>query len=320
MRKLYSPIEPYNKGRLKVSQLHAINYEQSGNPHGKILLLLHGGPGAGSRDWYRQYFDSRKWRIITFDQRGCGKSTPHGELTDNTTWDLVNDIEKLRKHLDVEKWVISGGSWGCTLSLAYSQSYPENCQGLILYGIFLCRQSEIRWLYQQGASYIYPDIWQEYLKSIPLEERENLLLAFYKRLTSRSKITRINAARTWTIWEATISKLIVPPKIEKISVPAAFAEALARIECHYFINKGFLKSENQLIKGINKIRHIPGIIIQGRYDMVCPMITAWELHKAWSEAELIIVPDSGHSLREPGMADAIIEAGNRFATLQSKLK
>lgn len=315
MKKLYALTKPYNKGRLKVSQLHTVYYEQSGNPHGKTLLLLHGGPGGGNRDWYRQYFDPQKWRIVTFDQRGCGKSTPHGELENNTTWDLVNDIERLRNHLDIEKWVVFGGSWGSTLSLAYSQFFSDNCKGLILHSVFMCRRSEILWLYQHGASCIYPDVWQEYIEFIPLEERKNLLLAFHKRLTSESKITRINAAKTWTIWEATISTLITPPKIEKISVSARFAEALARIECHYFVNEGFLKSENQLIEGIDQIRHIPGIIIQGRYDMVCPIITAWELHKAWPEAEFVVVPNSGHSLREPGTINAVIEAGDRFSKL-----
>jgi proline iminopeptidase len=315
MRDLYPPIEPYNQGKLKVSELHTIHYEESGNPQGKPVIFLHGGPGGGSVPMYRQYFDPQQYRIVMFDQRGCGQSTPYAELRDNTTWDLVRDIEKLREHLKIDRWVVFGGSWGSTLALAYSQTHPDRCKGLILRGIFMLRPSEIRWFYQEGASYIYPDAWSEYLKPIPFEERGDLLSAFYKRLTSEDREIRLEAARAWSVWEASTSKLI-PSAASKVSFGMAeFAEAFARIECHYFVNKGFFKSENQLLENVERIRHLPGVIVQGRYDVVCPMITAWELHQVWQEAELIVIPDAGHSVSEPGIKDALIRASDRFAAL-----
>ncbi len=315
MRELYPPIEPYNQGKLEVSQLHTIHYEESGNPQGKPVIFLHGGPGGGITPMYRQYFDPQKWRIVIFDQRGCGQSTPYAELTENTTWDLVEDIEKLRKHLKIDKWVVFGGSWGSTLALAYSQTHPDSCKGLILRGIFMLRQAEIHWFYQEGASYIYPDAWQEYLKPIPPEERHDLLSAFYKRLTSEDKNIRLEAARAWSVWEASTSKLIPSENSKQRFGEAEFAEAFARIECHYFVNKGFFKTETQLLDNVDRIRHLPGVIVQGRYDVVCPMITAWELHQAWQEAEFIVIPDAGHSVSEPGIKDALITASDRFADL-----
>ena len=315
MRDLYPPIEPYNQGKLKVSQLHTIHYEESGNPQGKPVIFLHGGPGGGITPMYRQYFDPQQWRIVMFDQRGCGQSTPYAELRENTTWDLVSDIEKLRQHLDIEKWVVFGGSWGSTLALTYSQTHPDSCKGLILRGIFMLRMSEIRWFYQEGASYIYPDAWEEYLKPIPPAERDDLLTAFYKRLTSKDKEIRLEAARAWSVWEASTSKLIPSQTSKDRFGMAEFAEAFARIECHYFVNRGFFERENQIIENIDRLRHLPGVIVQGRYDVVCPMKTAWELHRAWSEAELIIVPDAGHSVSEPGIKDALIQATDRFAAL-----
>ena len=315
MRDLYPPIEPYERGKLKVSELHTIYYEESGNPQGKPVIFLHGGPGGGIVPMYRQYFDPQQWRIIFFSQRGCGQSTPYAELRENTTWDLVDDIEKLRKHLDIAAWVVFGGSWGSTLALAYSQTYPESCKGLILRGIFMLRTSEIRWFYQEGASYIYPDAWEEYLQPIPLEERDDLLSAFYKRLTSEDKQTRLAAAKAWSVWEASTSKLIPSAASKQRFGMAEFAEAFARIECHYFVNKGFFKRENWLLENIDRIRHLPGVIVQGRYDVVCPMKSAWELHRAWSEAEFIVIPDAGHSVSEPGIKDALIRATDRFAAL-----
>ena len=315
MRDLYPPIEPYNEGKLKVSELHTIHYEQSGNPQGKPVIFLHGGPGGGISPMYRQYFDPEQWRIIIFDQRGCGQSTPYAELEENTTWHLVSDIEKLRQHLEIDRWVVFGGSWGSTLALVYSQTHPEPCKGLILRGIFMLRSSEIRWFYQEGANHIYPEAWQEYIKPIPVEERGDLLSAFYRRLTSEDRQVRLEAARAWSIWEASTSKLI-PSAISKERFGMAqFAEAFARIECHYFVNRGFFKHENQLLANIDRIRSLPGIIVQGRYDVVCPMITAWELHQAWSEAELVVIADAGHSVSEPGIKDALIEASDRFAAL-----
>ena len=315
MRDLYPPIQPYNQGKLKVSDLHTIHYEESGNPQGKPVIFLHGGPGGGITPMYRQYFDPQQWRIVIFDQRGCGQSTPYAELKENTTWELVGDIEKLRQHLDIDKWVVFGGSWGSTLALAYSQTHPDRCKGLILRGIFMLRASEIRWFYQEGASFIYPDAWQEYIKPIPPAERGDLLCAFYKRLTSPDPQIRLEAARAWSVWEASTSKLIPSPASKASFGRAEFAEAFARIECHYFVNKGFLQSENQLLDHVDRIRHLPGVIVQGRYDVVCPTITAWELHQAWSEAEFILVPNAGHSVSEPGIKDALIKASDRFAAL-----
>ncbi|MBD2208695.1 prolyl aminopeptidase [Nostoc linckia FACHB-104] len=313
MYELYPPIEPYKKGYLQVSELHKIHFEESGNPQGKPIVLLHGGPGGGCPPFYRQYFNPEKWRLIMFDQRGCGKSTPHAELRENTTWDLVSDIERLREYLGIEKWAVFGGSWGSTLSLAYSQTHPERCSGLILRGIFMLRQKELRWFYQEGASYIFPDAWEEYLKPIPIDERDDLLTAYYHRLTSPDSNIRLEAARAWSIWEASTSRLFPDTALMQNFGKNDFAEAFARIECHYFINKGFLNSENQLLLNVDKIRHIPAVIVQGRYDVVCPMISAWELHQAWPEAEFIVVPDAGHSMSEPGIRSALIAATNKFA-------
>ncbi|AFY50787.1 proline iminopeptidase [Nostoc sp. PCC 7524] len=312
MRELYPPIEPYNEGKLKVSELHTIHFEESGNPQGKPIVLLHGGPGGGCPPYYRQYFYPEKWRLIMFDQRGCGQSQPHAELRENTTWDLVNDIEKLREHLNIEKWVVFGGSWGSTLSLAYSQTHPERCLGLILRGIFLLRQKELRWFYQEGASYIFPDAWEEYLKPIPVDERDDLLTAYYQRLTSPDLETRQEAARAWSIWEASTSRLFTDTQLMQTFGEDKFAEAFARIECHYFMNQGFLNPDNQLLLNVDCIRHIPGVIVQGRYDVVCPMISAWELHQAWPEAEFIVIPDAGHSMSEIGIRSALIEVTDNF--------
>ena len=315
MKDLYSPIEPYNQGKLKVSELHTIHYEESGNPQGKPVVFLHGGPGGGIVPMYRQYFNPQQWRIVIFSQRGCGQSTPYAELKENTTWDLVGDIEKLRQHLGIEKWVVFGGSWGSTLALAYSQTHPTSCQGLILRGIFMLRPFEINWFYQEGASYIYPDAWAEYIKPIPPEERDDLLTAFYQRLTSEDRQVRLTAAQAWSIWEASTSKLIPSTASQQRFARPEFAEAFARIECHYFINRGFFARENLLLENIDRIRHIPGVIVQGRYDVVCPMKSAWELHQAWPEAEFIVIPNAGHSVSEPGIRDALIRSTDRFANL-----
>ncbi|MDJ0902764.1 MAG: prolyl aminopeptidase [Xenococcus sp. MO_188.B8] len=312
MRELYPPIEPYNEGKLPVSSLHTIHYEQSGNPNGKPAIFLHGGPGGGITPMYRQYFNPEKWRIIIFDQRGCGQSTPYAELRENTTWDLVSDIEQLREHLKIEQWVVFGGSWGSTLALAYSQTHPERCQGLILRGIFMLRQKELRWFYQEGASNIFPDAWQEYLKPIPPEERDDLISAYYKRLTSEDHNIRLEAARAWSVWEASTSKLFPSEDTIKRFGEEEFAEAFARIECHYFVNKGFMATENQLLDNAYKISDIPGVIVQGRYDVVCPMITAWELHQVWPKAKFVVVGDAGHSISEPGIRDALIEATDNW--------
>ncbi|MEL6909928.1 MAG: prolyl aminopeptidase [Cyanobacteria bacterium J06629_2] len=315
MRDLYPPIEPYNQGKLQVSELHTIHYEESGNPQGKPVIFLHGGPGGGITPMYRQYFDPQRWRIVIFDQRGCGQSTPYAELRENTTWDLVGDIERLRQKLQIDRWVVFGGSWGSTLALAYAQTHPESCKGLILRGIFMLRPAEIRWFYQEGANHIYPDAWQEYLKPIPLEERGDLLTAYYQRLTSEDRDVRLEAARAWSVWEASTSKLIPSPVSKQRFGRAEFAEAFARIECHYFVNRGFFEREDQLLANVDRLSHLPGVIVQGRYDVVCPMISAWELHQAWQSAEFIVIDDAGHSVSEPGIKDALIKASDRFAAL-----
>lgn len=315
MRELYPPIEPYNDGYLQVSDIHTIYFEESGNPEGKPVIFLHGGPGGGITPMYRQYFDPQKWRIVIFDQRGCGKSKPYAELRENTTWHLVNDIEKLRQYLKIDKWVVFGGSWGSTLSLAYSQTHPQSCKGLILRGIFMLRQKELQWFYQEGTSYIYPDAWEKYLQPIPKDERDDLISAYYKRLTSENDEIRLEAAKAWSVWEGSTSKLLPSEETSKRFGEDKFAEAFARIECHYFVNKGFFQSENQLLNNVNKIRHLPAVIVQGRYDVVCPMITAWELHQVWPQAEFIVVPDAGHSMTEPGIKSSLLEATDKFSSL-----
>jgi proline iminopeptidase len=312
MRSLYPPIEPYLQSELSVSSLHTLYYEEAGNPNGKPVVFLHGGPGGGIVPIYRQFFDPAKWRVILFDQRGCGRSTPHAELAENTTWDLVADIERLRSHLSISNWTVFGGSWGSTLALAYAQTHPDKCNGLILRGIFMLRPKEIHWFYQSGASNIFPDAWEGYLAPIPAEEQDNLVAAYYKRLTSDDVAIRQEAAKAWSIWEASTSKLIPDTGLVERFGEGSFADAFARIECHYFINGGFFENPNQLIDNVDTIRHIPTVIVQGRYDVVCPMVSAWELHRAWPESELIIVEDAGHSATEVGITSALVEACDRF--------
>ena len=307
MRELYPEINPYNTFRLKVSDLHEIFVEESGNPNGKPVIFLHGGPGGGIEPVYRQYFNPDKWRIIIFDQRGCGQSTPHAELKDNTTWDLVDDIEKIREKLNIETWTVFGGSWGSTLSLSYSITHPNRCDALILRGIFLLRKKEINWFYQEGCSFIYPDAWEKYLSPIPEDERDDLVSAYYKRLTSDDDQVRIEAAKAWSIWEASTSKLFQSQKSLHSFDDSKVAEAFARIECHYFTNKGFFKTDNWLIENSDKIKDIPIEIVQGRYDVVCPMVSAWELHKALPSSNFYIIQDSGHSMTEDGIRSKLIE-------------
>ena len=315
MNTLYPEIEPYNEFKLNVSDLHTIYVEESGNSNGKPVIFLHGGPGGGIEPIYRQYFNPDKWRIIIFDQRGCGKSTPHAELNENTTWDLVEDIEKIREKLGIKKWVVFGGSWGSTLSLAYTICYPEKIKGLILRGIFMIRKKEINWFYQEGASNIYPDAWEHYLKPIPNNEHHELVNAYYNRLTSTDKSIRIEAAKAWSIWEASTSKLFQSENYLHHFSDDRIAEAFARIECHYFINGGFFKTDEWILENVNKIRHIPAVIVQGRYDVVCPMVSAWELHRAFPEANLEVVQDAGHSMTEEGIATRLVEYTNKFSNL-----
>src|SRR5262245_51397124 len=314
-RKLFPPIEPYRTARLRVSKLHTIYVEECGNPEGKPLVFLHGGPGAGLDPLYRRLFDPRKWRIVLFDQRGCGRSRPHAELRDNTTWRLVEDIETIRERCRIDTWVVFGGSWGSTLALAYAQKHPGRMRGMVLRGIFLLRKSELRWFYQDGASHIFPDAWEKYLAPIPPRERGNLMKAYHRRLTSSNRKVRLAAARAWSVWEGTTSRLRVPPgSLARFAKPR-FAEQFARIESHYFVNGGFLESDSQLLDGVRRLRKIPAVIVQGRYDVVCPMTSAWDLHRAWPEAKMIVVPDAGHSMLEDGIRSAIIAETDRMARL-----
>jgi proline iminopeptidase len=312
MRELYPPVEPYDTGRLQVSPVHNVYYEQCGNPAGQPAVFLHGGPGGGIVADYRRYFDPAAYRVVLFDQRGSGQSTPHAELEGNTTWDLVEDMEKLRAHLGLDTWHVFGGSWGSTLALAYAETHPGRVRSLALRGIFLCRPKEIRWFYQEGASWIFPDVWEEYEKVIPEGERGDFVSAYYRRLTSEDEAVRLEAARAWSVWEGSTSKLFFDyASIEKFADPE-FALAFARIECHYFMNNAFFPTENYLIENVGKIRHIPAVIVQGRYDVVCPIRSSWELHRAWPEADFRVVPDAGHSVTEPGIIHELVSATDRF--------
>ena len=309
---MYDPIEPYDTGRLPVSTVHTLYYEQSGNPEGQPVVFLHGGPGGGTNPDYRRYFDPAAYRIVMFDQRGCGQSTPYASLEANTTWDLVSDIELLREHLGIDRWVVFGGSWGSTLSLAYAETHPDHVRAMVLRGIFLCRKKEIEWFYQEGASAVFPDVWEEFLRPIPKGERGDLLSAYHSRLTGDDETVRLEAARAWSIWEGSTSKLFPDQELISYFGEPHKALALARIECHYFVNKIFMESEDHLIENVEKIRRIPAIIVQGRYDMVCPVVSAWDLHRAWPEAELKIVPDAGHSAFEPGIISELVQATDHF--------
>jgi proline iminopeptidase len=311
-RSFYPEIEPFDSGMLKVSDLHTIYYEQSGNPEGKPVVFVHGGPGGGTDPKQRRFFDPKAYRIVLFDQRGCGRSTPHAELCDNTTWHLVADMEALREHLGIAKWQVFGGSWGSTLSLAYAERHPDRVTELVLRGIFMLRKHELDWFYQAGASAIFPDTWEAYLAAIPPEEHGDLMAAYHRRLTSDDAKTRLAAARAWSVWEASTSFLLQSKEYMAHAGEDEFALAFARIECHYFVNNGFFEVEDQLLRDVGKIRQIPAVIAQGRYDVVCPMMSAWDLHRAWPEARLEIVPDAGHSAYEPGIVDVLIEATDRF--------
>jgi len=312
MRNLYPPIEPYDQGMLAVSPVHTLYYEQSGNPQGLPVLFLHGGPGGGTVPEYRCFFDPAAYRIVLFDQRGAGRSTPHASLEENTTWHLVADIEELRRHLKIESWVVFGGSWGSTLALAYAQTHPEKVRALVLRGIFLCRQKEIQWFYQEGASAIFPDVWEEYVRVIPEAERGDMLSAYHRRLTSEEEAVRLEAARAWSVWEGSTSKLFPDQGLIDHFAEPHLALALARIECHYFMHQAFFNTDNYLIENAGRIRRIPAVIVQGRYDVVCPMMSAWELHRAWPEADLRVIPDAGHSALEPGNTSALVEATDNF--------
>jgi proline iminopeptidase len=313
MRTLYPDIEPFDSGMLPVDDRHTLYYEQCGNPQGKPVVLLHGGPGAGCSAKMRRFHDPAKYRIVLFDQRGSGRSTPHADLVDNTTWDLVDDIERLRDKLAIDRWQVFGGSWGSTLALAYAQTHPERVSELVLRGIFMLRRWELEWFYQQGASRLFPDAWEPYRDAIPEAERDDFIAAYHRRLTSPDEATRLAAARAWSVWEGATSFLRVDPGFVIGHEDAAFALAFARIENHYFVNGGFFETDDQLLRNVGRIADIPGVIVHGRYDVVCPIQSAWDLHRAWPKAELLVSPTSGHSAFEAENIDALVAATVRFA-------
>lgn len=313
MRPLYAQVQPYRRGYLPVSDRHRIYFEESGNKSGKPTLFIHGGPGGGTSSRHRRFFDPSHYRIVLFDQRGCGRSEPHACLKDNTTWDLVQDIEMLRRHLGVESWQLFGGSWGSALALAYAETYPTYVREMILRGVFLLRRKELHWFYQEGASLIFPDAWEGFVGPIPEDERSDLIGAYHKRLTSEDGNERLAAARAWCAWEKSTSYL--EPRADEVAKAHSddrYALAFSRIECHYFMHGGFFSGETQLLDGIGSIRHIPCVIVQGRYDLVCPMVTSWELHRAWPEADFRVVPVAGHSAFESAITHELVEATDRF--------
>ena len=304
---LYPPIEPHTTGTLQVSDVHTIAWEQSGSADGIPVVVIHGGPGGGGQPSYRQYFDPAAFNIIQFDQRGCGKSTPYAELEGNNTQASVSDLEALRAHLGLEKWHVFGGSWGSTLSLIYAQHHPERVMSLVLRGIFMCRKSELHWFYQDGASHLFPDAFEPYRNHIPADEQSDLISAYYKRLTSDDVEVRRAAAKEWTRWEMATSRLFPDPEYLEKADDLDFAVAFARIECHYFIN-GIFVEEGFILKRAEAIEHIPTVIVQGRYDVVCPPRSAWELHKAMPQSRLVMVPDAGHSMGEVSIARELVAA------------
>lgn len=314
-RGMFAPIEPFATGALKVSALHTLYHEQSGSPDGLPVVSLHGGPGGGVSPDMRRFFDPDRWRIILFDQRGCGRSTPYAELAENTTWDLVADIERLRTHLGIERWVVSGGSWGVTLALAYAAMHPERVSGLILRGVFLATKGEIAWFYQSGARHVFPDAFDRFESFIPAEERGDLVAAYARRLASPDRATRIAAARAWATWEGEALSLRGPEGKPTRFTDDRFVEAFARIESHYFTNAAFFECDGWLLDQVPRLAHIPARIVHGRYDMVTPASSAYALAKLWPNARLEFVPDAGHASLEPGIVDALVRAGEDMARL-----
>jgi proline iminopeptidase len=312
LRTLYPAIEPYQSGHLDVGDGHQVYWELCGNPDGKPAVFLHGGPGAGCSPDHRRLFDPARYKILLFDQRGCGRSRPHAELEANTTWDLVSDMEQLRAMIGADQWLVFGGSWGSTLALAYAETHPERVSALVVRGIFTLRKNELAWYYQNGCSALFPDAWDEFLAPIPEEERGDLIAAYRKRLVGDDRAEQLRAAKAWSKWEASTIYLRPRPEVASAYTTDDFAVAFARIENHYFIHEGWME-EGQLIRDAHKLRAIPGVIVQGRYDVCTPPRTAWDLHKAWPEAEFHIVPDAGHGFDEPGILDQLIRATDRFA-------
>lgn len=310
----YPPIEPYDQGWLDVPGDHTIYYEQCGNPAGQPVVIVHGGPGGGTNPSMRRCHDPEHYRIILFDQRGCGRSRPHASLESNTTWDLVADMERLRVRLGIDRWQLFGGSWGSTLSLAYAETHPDRVTGLILRGIFLLRRRELEWFYQEGCSWIYPDAYARYQAVIPEAERSDMIAAYYKRLTSTDTAVQLEAAKAWSVWEGSTLSLYEDPNRLTQFAADYYALAFARIECHYFVNGGFLDADDQLLVNASRLKDIPGVIVHGRYDVVTPFRNAWDLKSAWPEANLRLVPDAGHAMTERGILHELISATRRFAT------
>jgi proline iminopeptidase len=317
MKTLYPPIEPYDSGFLDAGHGDRVYWEVCGNPAGKPVVMIHGGPGGGCSPGHRRQFDPEAYRIVLFDQRNCGRSLPPASdpsvsLEHNTTWNLVADIELLREHLGIDRWQVFGGSWGSALALAYAETHPDRVTELVLRGIFTLRPFELYWYYQEGASLLFPDLWERYVEPIPEDERDDLIMAFHSRLNDPDPSTRLPAAKAWSVWEGSTITLVPSPDVIEEHSDDAYAVTFARIENHYFVNEGFLE-ENQLIRDVDKIRHIPCVIVQGRYDLATPAATAWDLHRAWPEAEFHLVDDAGHAYTEPGILHHLIDATDRFA-------
>jgi proline iminopeptidase len=310
---LYPPIEPFRRGMLRVSPTHEIYFEECGNREGKPVLVVHGGPGGGCNPTMRRFHDPAHYRIVLFDQRGCGRSTPHASLEDNTTWHLVADMEQLREHLGIARWQLMGGSWGSTLSLAYAQHHPECVTDLVLRGIFLLRRAELDWFYQEGCNWLFPDAFEAYERIIPSAERGSMMEAYYRRLTHRDPNVQLEAARAWSVWEGTTLSLHQDPERIKLFSADAYAIAFARIECHYFVNRGFFARDDELLAGAGRMRDIPGTIVHGRYDVVTPLKSAFDLKKVWPQADLRVVPDAGHAMTEPGIIHELVSATRRYS-------
>jgi len=316
-RTLYPEIEPSRFGWMEVDAPHELYWEECGDPKGRPVVILHGGPGGGVNPTMRRFFKASKWRIVLFDQRGCGKSRPHAELSGNDTWALIADIERLRVKTGVDRWSVFGGSWGSTLALAYAETHPERVEALILRGIFLLTRKELLWFYQEGASMLAPDAWERYLAPIPPDERGDLIGAYHRRLTSPDRAVRMQAAAAWSRWEGDTISVKGPSARPGKFNEDEFAEAFARIECHYFVNGGFLPHENWILDNVERIRGVPGWIVQGRFDIVTPSAQAWALHQAWPEARFNLVPDAGHASTEPGIVDGLVRAGDEAYALLS---
>jgi proline iminopeptidase len=314
MRTLYPAIKPYQTHHIAVAPLHTLYVEECGSPDGLPIVFLHGGPGGSCEPYHRCFYDPSLYRIVLFDQRGCGQSTPHAELRENTTWHLVEDLETLRAHLGIDRWVLFGGSWGSTLALAYAERYPDRVLGAILRGIFLCRPEDIAWFYQQGASRLFPDLWQDFIAPIPASERADMVGAYYRRLTGEDEITRMAAAKAWSIWEGRTATLRQDRRVVEYFSNPFVAMSIARIECHYFVNDAFLEPD-QLLRDASRLEEVPGIIVHGRYDVVCPIDQAWALHRAWPGSRLDIVPEAGHAATEPGIVDALVRATDEMVRL-----